>query len=156
MSVEVRELKYEDIEELTELWYELATMHQDIMQGYELSEEPRKEWKSIIEDGLEKKGMVTLVAEEKGKIVGFVNAVHRKRPAFFVRKEVGYILDLFVKEDRRNEGIGKKLVKRAERWIKDRGLKTAILTVSPENHTAVKFWEDQGYETYLLKKRKEL
>ncbi|MFW6304444.1 MAG: GNAT family N-acetyltransferase [Candidatus Saliniplasma sp.] len=156
MRLNIRQIRKYEIEELADMWYELARMHEEIMEGYELASDPKRMWINFIKEGVEKEGMVTFVAEKEDELVGFVNVVLRQRPPFFSKRDVGLILDLFVKEGERGKGIGSTLVEAAERWIKNKGFKLAIMTVSPVNKNALEFWNNKGYDTYLEKKRKEL
>ncbi|MBS3782271.1 MAG: GNAT family N-acetyltransferase [Candidatus Thermoplasmatota archaeon] len=156
MVLDIRKAKKDDLDEIVKMWYSLASTHQKMMRGYELAEDCREKWKKFVENGLEKKGMCTFVAEEGNQLVGFLNVVIRERIGIFEETHVGMILDVFIKKDKRGEGIGTQLTERAESWIRKKGVSIAVLTVSPENKKAVKFWEETGYETYLLKKRKKL
>ncbi len=156
MSLKIREAKKEDIDAIVEMWYSLASKHQDMMRGYELSDDCRDSWRSFVERGMDREGMCTFVAVKENELVGFLNVVIRERLGIFEEKYMGMILDVYVKEKKRGEGVGTKLTNRAEKWIKDKGVNIAVLTVSPENDKAVEFWEENGYITYLLKKRKEL
>jgi len=156
MVVNIRNANKNDLDEIVEMWYTLATSHQEMMRGYELAEDCREKWRNFVEDGLDKEGMCTFVAERERDLVGFLNVVIRERMGIFEDAHLGMILDVFVKEEKRGEGVGTQLTKRAERWIKEKGINVAVLTVSPENERAVKFWDEAGYETYLLKKRKKL
>lgn len=156
MSLDIRKAKKDDLEEIVKMWYNLASTHQDMMRGYELAEDCREKWKKFVEEGLDREGMCTFVAEKENKLVGFLNVVIRERMGIFEDTYIGMILDVFVKEEKRGEGVGGQLTNKAERWIKKKGVNVAVLTVSPENERAVRFWEDIGYETYLLKKRKKL
>ncbi len=156
MTLNIRKAKEDDLDEIVNMWYSLASTHQDMMRGYELAEDCREKWRRFVKDGLKKAGMCTFVAEKQRKIVGFLNVVIRERMSIFEDTHVGMILDVFVKEERRGEGVGTQLTNRAEKWIKEKGVNIAVLTVSPENERAEKFWEEAGYETYLLKKRKKI
>ncbi len=156
MNLNIRKAEKDEIHELAELWYELASMHEYMMDGYELSDNPRVAWVNFIERNFDKKSMVTFIAEDDDSIVGFVTVVIRERPDIFKNTKVGMILDLIVKEDKREEGVGSALVERSEEWIKSKGVSVGILTVAPENENAVDFWKKKGYRTYLLKKRKDL
>ncbi|MFW5927774.1 MAG: GNAT family N-acetyltransferase [Thermoplasmatota archaeon] len=156
MTVSIRKAEKDDIPKLADLWYKLASMHEKIMVGYDLSEDPKKAWIDFILNNFDKKSMITFIAEEGESIVGFVTVIIRNRPKIFKEPKVGMILDLIVDEDKRNRGIGSSLVDKSERWIRSKGVSVGVLTVAPENKNAVSFWEDKGYDTYLLKKRKEL
>ncbi len=156
MALEVRKATRADLKDVTDLWYELAVMHEDLVFGYDLSRDAKEAWKEFVEDGFKRKNMCTYVAEEDDELIGFLNVVIRERLDIFKETKIGMILDVFVKEERRGEGIGSLLVKRAEEWFEKKGVKSAVLTVSPNNEKAVEFWEEKGYETYLLKKRAKL
>lgn len=156
MSVEIRKAEKKDIDRISVLWYELAKMHEELMEGYELSEKPIKAWKKVMKKNFEKNNMETFIAVDDGEIIGFTNAVLKKRAPFFKIKEMGMIMDVFVKRKRRGEGVGSRLVQEAEDWIRDKDFKVAVMTVAPENKGAVKFWKENGYSTYLLKQRKDL
>ncbi|MFW6375751.1 MAG: GNAT family N-acetyltransferase [Thermoplasmatota archaeon] len=156
MGINIRKAEKNDIPKLAELWYKLASMHEDMMDGYELSKNPKKEWVEFILNNYDKKSMITFMADEDDSLVGFVTVIIRERPGIFKDTKVGMILDLIVDENKRNRGIGSALVDRAEKWIKSKGVSVGVLTVTPENKNAVNFWEKKGYSTYLLKKRKDL
>ncbi len=44
MRLKIRKAEKEDIPKLADLWYKLASMHEYIMEGYELSDNPKKAW----------------------------------------------------------------------------------------------------------------
>ncbi|MEF8873425.1 MAG: GNAT family N-acetyltransferase [Candidatus Thermoplasmatota archaeon] len=155
MAVKLRKAQRDDLDQITEMWYKLAKMHEDIVQGYDLSQDARDAWREFVENGLKRKNMCTFVAEDE-ELVGFLNVVIRERLGIFEDTEIGMILDVFIKKERRGKGIGSDLLNKAENWIKSKGIDAAVITVSPVNEKAVDFWEDKGYETYLLKKRAEL
>ncbi len=156
MSVEIRKAEKEDLDEVVKMWYNLASDHEEMMEGYDLCDDARKNWRSFVEKGLEKNGMCTFVAENENEIVGFLNVVIRERLGIFKEKRIGMILDVFVKEKERGKGYGSELTDRAEKWIENKNVRIAILTVSPLNERGDDFWEDKDYSTYLYKKRKEL
>ncbi len=156
MGVRIKIACKEDLDEITTLWYELAVMHEEMMEGYDLNDDPCEEWRNLMEKSLKRDDMTTFAAWEQGQILGFASVMLRNRAPFFKEKEMGVIMDVFIRDDRRGEGIGSKLVTMAERWIKNKGIDLAIVTVAPENQGAVRFWSKHGYDTYLLRQRKEL
>ncbi len=155
MSIEIREANKSDLVKMSKLWSQLAEMHQEIMEEYTLADNARQEWVKFMEDSIDN-NLVSFIAEERGEIIGFVSVSLRKRAPIFKFKKIGAIMDLIIKEERREEGIGTSLVLQAESWIRERGFDLAVLTVAPENKGAIKFWENLGYKTYLHKKLKRL
>ncbi len=156
MSIDIREAEERDLLNMSVLWSDLAEMHQEIMKEYTLADNARQEWIKFMEESMEKNNIISFVAEEKGEIIGFISVSLRRRARIFKLKNIGAIMDLTVKKERRHEGIGRSLVLRAESWIRERGFDLAVLTVAPENEGAMKFWNKMGYKTYLHKKLKKL
>jgi len=85
------------------------------------------------------------VAEEDGKIVGFVASDGN----WFSKREgkvVGAIHELVILPEYRNKGIGKALVQKAIEYFKSRGLDTAELWVGDKNTQALEFYKSLGFE----------
>ncbi|MGK0689078.1 MAG: GNAT family N-acetyltransferase [Aquificaceae bacterium] len=85
------------------------------------------------------------VAEEDGKIVGFVASDGN----WFSKREgkvVGAIHELVILPEYRNKGIGKALVEKVIEYFKSRGLDTAELWVGDKNTQALEFYKSLGFE----------
>jgi predicted acetyltransferase len=71
--------------------------------------------------------------------------------ALFIEKENEiYLRQLFVRRDKRQNGIGHQAIKilRDDIWPSNKRLTVEVLT---SNATAVKFWHSVGYRDYCLK-----
>ncbi|MFN3870152.1 MAG: GNAT family N-acetyltransferase [Aquificaceae bacterium] len=85
------------------------------------------------------------IAEEKGKIVGFVASDGN----WFSKREgkvVGAIHELVVLPEGRGKGVGRLLVEKALEYFKSRGLDTAELWVGDQNRQALDFYKKLGFE----------
>lgn len=80
----------------------------------------------------------TWVAEEDGRIVGFV--VAGRQPV-----RVGHIITIDILEGFRRRGIGKKLMGIAESWARRARLELMFLETAEDNLAAQKFYEARGY-----------
>lgn len=58
----------------------------------------------------------------------------------------GWIYSLAVSEEHRRDGVGAKLIAKAENTLRDRGCMKVNLQVMPGNNGAVSFYESLGYE----------
>jgi ribosomal protein S18 acetylase RimI-like enzyme len=58
----------------------------------------------------------------------------------------GHIYHLMVKPDHRKNGIGKKLLEKAEKSLQKEGIRKIFLVVFKENDIGNKFWEETGYK----------
>ena len=93
---------------------------------------------------LEHAGLVALVAELDGRVVGclatsIMHVLHRPRP-------VGRISMMVVEEGLRSQGIGAELVRAAEAWLKQQGCGMIEVTSNVKRTDAHRFYERLGYE----------
>jgi len=90
------------------------------------------------------------VAEEDGKIVGHI-FTELLTTVWGFRPTIWYFA---VKKDMRNKGIGTKLIDLTLSVLKKNGHDCAMLEVLMDNTTAIKLYEDLGFEKtkYLMKK----
>jgi len=92
------------------------------------------------------------VAEDDGKIVGYIwFKVIESAMGVFGRTE-----HIFVDESYRSKGIGRKLMDAAEDYFMRHGIKTAKLTVTSTNKTAISLYSDMGYEVKRYRMEKDL
>jgi ribosomal protein S18 acetylase RimI-like enzyme len=117
-------------------------------QALELAE---KETDELLPDGVETPGMVLLVGESAGQMIGIVWAgpAPRQRPGW-------WIYDLEVVPDERGRGYGRALLNAAEREIERRGGDTVGLNVFGGNDTARRLYESSGYEITSAQMSKRL
>ena len=84
-----------------------------------------------------------LVAESEGKVLGFIGLM--VFPAFHRDGLHGYVTALVVDERERGSGIGAALLKAAEAWFAERGVKRVNLTTALHREDAHGFYEKRGY-----------
>jgi GNAT superfamily N-acetyltransferase len=96
---------------------------------------------------LDRSDAVALVAEDGGRIVGFLDMEFRTRLNF--TSPQAWIPDLVVEEDTRGGGIGGALMERAEEVARDRGCWSMALESAAWRERAHAFylahgWQDAG------------
>jgi ribosomal protein S18 acetylase RimI-like enzyme len=67
-----------------------------------------------------------------------------------------YILDLFVTEIYRGQGLGYRLMAQAEEWAREHNLTSIGLSVAKHNSSALGLYEKLGYKTETLRLCKNL
>lgn len=102
------------------------------------SDEPQE-----IEKKLQRDPDLFLVAEKDGRIVGAVLG------GFDGRR--GLVYHLAVASAFRRHGVGKLLMNELEARLRARGCIRAYLLVTPDNETAMRFYEDNGWEEMDLR-----
>ena len=86
------------------------------------------------------------VAEENGEVVGWLSLgdFYDGRPAYHATAEVG----VYVREDRRGGGIGRRLVQEAIRRGPALGLKVLTAGAFAHNEPSLKLFESFGFERW--------
>ena len=81
----------------------------------------------------------TLVAEENGEVVGFVNARGAQRGW-------GMVTTLDVAPGRQRQGIGRELLAAIEEWLVGEGVRVVSLETPADESGARQFYEKHGYQ----------
>ena len=99
-----------------------------------------------IEKALVSNRCCVVLAESKGKALGFARAdILTEDPIFRLREDhrCGYIDQMYVRLEHRNDGLGAKLLQRCEAWFKTQGVRHVLLHAAPR---AVRFYARMGYQ----------
>lgn len=88
--------------------------------------------------------VIAFVALAEGSIVGMAGLL--VTPSFVRSTPDGQIIALVVAETHRGRGIGRELMKRAEAWLADKGVKRVSLTSGLHCASAHAFYRACSYE----------
>jgi len=126
----IEKMDIKDYEEIRTLWKNT--------EGVGLS--GNDDSKGSIKKFLSKNPDTCFVAKnENDEIVGTIMAGNDGRR--------GHIYHLMVKLEHRKNGIGRKLLEKAEEGLRKEGITKAFLVVFTENDIGNSFWEETGYKT---------
>jgi ribosomal protein S18 acetylase RimI-like enzyme len=123
---------------------------------FELVDDATEIFKRFFETNVRSRNKKVIVAEEDGKIIGYMMGAIERRPPVFKITHRAFITDAGVTARRRNLGIGTKLFNAFSSWAKEKGMKFISLAVVYKNEIGIEFWKKQGFETMLLLQRKML
>lgn len=90
------------------------------------------------------------VAESGGKTVGFLTAHRWAPPPIYTDSSEVYIDELYVVEEHRGKGAGRRLVDEARTWAGELGANRLRMSALAENQEAVDFWKEQGAEPFSV------
>lgn len=99
---------------------------------------------------------VVMVAEQRGRIVGYVYAAIEPLSWKDLRDECGYIHDLLVAEAARGRGAGEGLLDAAIAWLTERGMPRAVLGTAAQNEKARRLFERRGFRPTMIEMTLEL
>jgi len=130
MEVSIRRLRLNEVEKLEKLY-----------QEYMRIDESRH---ATICESFEDEDSQIMVAEADGKLVGMSHQIFYADPLH--AGECSNILFLYVTESFRRQGIGTSLLARAVKSARERGVLEVHISTRAENKTAVKLYEEFGFE----------
>ncbi len=134
--ISVRRAGAEDVMELAEMLTDFYSHHARL-----LGSPPKSlEWgRSTARETLSDESSVVLILEESGRVVGFAR-LQEHEGAVFLR-------EIYVRPERRGRGLGRLLLKEAEREAYRRwGVDSIFLSVIPANDEALDFFVSAGYD----------
>ena len=145
--MKIRQAKTSDVVAIQRLYRELDKYHADLLPGVfrSLTDDARPD--SVVRDWIEDTDADYLVAEDDGRLIGFLNirkAAHPWYPMFRTH-EFAVIENAFVEESQRGGTIGTQLFNAAISWTRKCGLNHIQTTMWSANKGAKKFYIRQGF-----------
>ena len=89
----------------------------------------------------------TLLAEDEGKIIGFIHGYLQDRP-YGKPREVAFCECLYIEQEYRGKGIDKELISDFVKWGKDKDMTIMFMTRYDRNLD--KIWNRKGFTPYAI------
>src|SRR5215203_1565870 len=99
----------------------------------------------FLESQLEDDGSIVLVAERRGRVVGYVYAAIEPLSWKELRDECGFVHDLLVADVAQRSGVGEGLLKAAVEWLREQGMPRVVLGTAAQNDTARRLFARLGF-----------
>lgn len=150
---QIRPAQLNDIDMIADVYAELFAIMHELQPDYYLRARQDEGFiKSMIESG----EAALLVAEKDRAILGFIIIQQQQTPSYncIIPHDFAYITDLVVTESARGLGIGHQLMQAAQDWAQARDLDYIELGALGNNLSAIKLYEQLGFEhcTTLMRK----
>lgn len=154
----IRPARASDAVAIGRLWQQLVAYHQalDAAMPRATPDGPMRYGRNL-GDRLEDSHTQVFVAEEGGRVVGYVlGVVVDLMPDMFEQQASGFLADIFVEADARRRGHGRALVRALTDWFRQQGLRHYEWHVPTSNPVALAFWREMGGKPWQLRMRAEL
>lgn len=142
MQIHLVSLK--DLEQLTKLRSEFALFEQEYVPGLSVETDTKTylaRLRQETRDAILKKNPIFLLAKVENQLYGYMNLFIY--PDF---KDKVFLGELFVKPDRRRDGIASNLLNYSIQWARNHKKNTFHLTVSKNNKSALGFFKKYGFK----------
>ncbi len=153
----VREATQADLPAICRLGEEVNSIHHaafpNVFAGPGAPDRDAAHWSNSIG----KPDATTLVAEEGGAVVAFVTlAVVTETNSLLQPARVGRVGSIGVTASRRNQGLGKEIMRQAHTWLLSNGAGEVRLNVWTFNSGALQLCRELGYEVRSMQLARSL
>lgn len=105
---------------------------------------------------VEREGMLVLVAEREGEVVGYAYAGLEGNDYMALRGPAGVLYDLVVDPAHRRQGIGSALMDAALDRLRELGAPRVLLFTADMNHGAQAMFDRAGFRRTMIEMTREL
>src|SRR5262249_24280438 len=93
---------------------------------------------------------LVLVADQSGRVVGYLYADLEPTSWKDLRGPCGFVHDVCVDESARGQGVGRDLVRAAVEWIHSRGMSQVVLWSKTGNVSAQRLFASLGFRPTMI------
>ncbi len=151
----IREANKKDIANLCTLWRKMMLFHENLDERFRFTKNAAREYSRHIANALHARNMRVFVAEMNGEIIGYIFGEVQERSPIFPVGRFGFVSDIYVTEEWRRKGVGRRLFYKMREWMLKESITAIELLAAERNPHSVAFWESLGFVSYLRLLRKE-
>lgn len=145
----IRPATRKNLDAVGDLWVELMRFHAELDPRFVVPPRGRDSYIRHLYTAIRDSNYHVLVAEDNGRIIGYVLGYIAQNPPIFPQPIYGFIADLCVTGTARRQGAGQLLVHAICHWFHQRGLQSIQLNVAHHNPVSQAFWRRMGCTDYL-------
>ena len=145
----VRKATLQDLDAIGDLWVEFMDFHKRRDPHFARAADGRRRFQDFISTHIVAHTSRVLVAEVRGRVVGYCLAVLSQYPPVFRNRDYGSVFDLAVTARFRRRGIGTRLFRAAEAWFADRSVRRIELRIAVTNEVSTAFWRKMGFQPFV-------
>jgi len=144
MDITIRNANNNDLDALDALLnglldYESKRYGRNLKQNFEIE----NQFKRVIED---KQTHIILAENDSHEIIGYLYGFYIITFSSVI--STANIADIFIKENYRHQGIGKRLIDNFKDWAIDNNMKYITISAFEANDQALSLYEKEGFEDY--------
>ena len=153
MTVRVGPPEPETLDTLVELWVALADEQRDHGSRL-LAGENRDQIREAMARHLVTGGVLVAV-DGANELLGFV-MFGPETGVYATDRDRGIVHNIYVRPDRRGEGVGTRLLETAEAMLDEQGVDVVSLEVMADNDAARRFYDRNGYRPHRITMEKSV
>jgi ribosomal protein S18 acetylase RimI-like enzyme len=156
MEFKIKKADRNDVEEIIKLNQEL--FNYEFNSGFDNSLDLNwtKNNKKYFEKSITDKNSLVLVCIYNEEVVGYLIGRIENPEDYRKIKSIAEVDNMFILEEFRKKGVGKKLVEGFVKWAKKKDVEKIRVVASSKNKKAIEFYKKFGFVGYNLTLEKDL
>lgn len=155
-KISIRQAKAADFSALVVLGSKLLQYDNAFDASIDLNWLQNESGSAFLKERLEGKGGVVFLAEDGQKPIAYAAVALVEAESYRKIKVIAELEELFVLEEYRRAGIGKKLVEQFSLWAKESNAEKVSVIVSSANLRSIDFYRRMGFLDYDLVLEKQV
>jgi len=143
----IRIATLDDISAIQKLNHDLFLTDNEFNQDLDLDWPNTEEGVQYYTEAVNSERFLSIVAEENGKVIGYLNGYIRK-PSMIYKGVRAELDNMCVSEAARNKGVGSALMAEFKKWAKEKGAERLMVEAFSKNERALAFYAKNGFEPY--------
>ncbi len=141
----IRKALIQDLESVQKLNSDLFKHDFELDPTLDLDWPSSEEGRKYFEKSIISEDSTTVVADNNGKIVGYMIAALTETPVY-IRKDIRMIEveNTFIQEEFRRQSLGTQMYEEIKSWAKGKGANMVMVTASYNNEKAKNFYKKMG------------
>jgi len=156
VNVTIREARPGDLPDIVPLWRQLMSFHEELDSGYRMVENAAECWVKYIGPKFKDENWKIFVAQSGDELVGYAAVIIQDHPPVFVNTKHGFLETIAVSHEHRGRGIGKRLVRAAEQWLRSRDVTEMTVRIDERNAASLALFESRAFKPWVVVRRKTL
>jgi GNAT superfamily N-acetyltransferase len=147
--MEIRKAMEKEIPQIVALWEKLMALHQGLNPLFEMSPTASTAFSNYITSLIASDNHLLTVCLDGKRIFGYGLAFIAENPPVFKNVKYCMVDDIFVDEDMRGRGFGRKMFEFMADWMRKKGVTRLELSVADGNDAAMGFYKALSFKDYL-------
>ena len=110
-------------------------------------------FRKFLQEHINNKKSLVLIAHDNKKPIAYCLSFIKEDVPIFKVREYGYISDLYVEEEYRRQGLGKKFINLSKKFFKNKKIKFIQLAVRSHNQKAINLYRKAGFKDHHITMR---
>jgi ribosomal protein S18 acetylase RimI-like enzyme len=144
----IRSARKGDLSSAADLVVRSKRLNNEFDPLFSVVDEAKSVTQRYLNESLQSKGVLVLVAVRGTKVVGVLRAELKDR-IFYRPTKNGYITDFYVLPEFRRKTLGNVILEKAARQLRRMGAEMITAEVPTQNQIAVKFYTKRGFRSLV-------